>query len=192
LSIWHRIRKPVIASGVLLHFLFGLLCFVEYPSPLLKVPGMPLILDWYQRHDFSQTWRMFAPPSQTLDEVGYSLRFPQGWTHLLYLNEYLKQEGAGTVILPRGYLRIANHLRQPVFRKPKLQDEPFYFLYYQQLSAFFCYGDGALSGLQAIRFYTVTKGVPPFTETDGHGHKLPRAGDYDKREAVYERNCADR
>jgi len=189
---WHEFRKPVIGTAVFLHFALGLLCFVEPPSVVLNVPGLPRILDWYQRHDFTQTWRMFAPPSQTIDEIGYSLEYENGWTQLLYLNEYLKQEGAGRFILPRGYLRLANHIRHPIFKKQRLEEEPFYFHYFQQLSAFYCFGDGALPGLQSIRFYSVTKGIPPFVEKDRYGHQLPKAEDYDRVEAVYERRCKDR
>jgi hypothetical protein len=189
---WCEIRKPVIGLAVFLHFTFGLSCFLEPPSIFLRIPGLPQILDWYERHDFSQTWRMFAPPSQTIDEIGYSLEFENGWTQILYLNEYLKEEGAGRFILPRGYLRLANHLRHPVFKKSRLEEEPFYFYYFQQLGAFFCFGDGAIPGLKAIRFYSVTSGVPPFFEKDSHGHPLPKAEDYNKVEALYERRCNDK
>jgi hypothetical protein len=48
-----------------------------------------------------------------------------------------------------------------------------------------------MPGLEAIRFYSVVKGIPPFFETDGQGHPLPKAEEYDKVEALYERRCDD-
>jgi hypothetical protein len=192
LGFWQRIRKPLIGSCVALHFLLGLLCFVEPPAAVLEVPGVPQALDFYRLRDFSQTWRMFAPPSQTIDEMGYSLQFSGGWTPLLPANKFLEEQGTGRLFLPRGYLRLANHLRHPIFREKRLKDEPFYLLYFQEMSAFLCFGDGAIPGLEAIRFYSVVKGIPPFFATDGRGHALPTAEEYDKVEALYERRCDDR
>jgi hypothetical protein len=60
------------------------------------------------------------------------------------------------------------------------------------MSAFFCFGDGAVPGIKGIRFYSIVKGIPPFFETDGQGHPLPKAEAYDKIEALYERRCEDR
>lgn len=190
--VWRRIRNRVIGCGVFLHFAIGLLCFMQPPSALLEIPGVPPLIELYGRWDFPQTWRMFAPPSQTVDEIGYALEFKGGWTDLLLLSEFLKEQAAGRVVLPRGYIRVADHLRHPVLRRKRLEDEPFYFHYFQQLSAFFCFGDGALPGLEAIRFYSVSKGLPPFFSDDGRGNPLPAAGDYDKVMPLYERACSDR
>lgn len=191
-GFWKGVRKPVIGTCVALHFLVGLLCFVEPPAAVLEVPGLPVALEFYRLRDFSQTWRMFAPPSQTIDDMGYSMEFASGWTPLLPADKFLKEQGEGRFFLPRGYLRLANHLRHPIFQKEKLRDEPFYFLYFQEMSSFFCFGDGAIPGLKAIRFYSVVKGIPPFFETDSQGHSLPKAEEYDKTEALYERQCEDR
>lgn len=189
---WQRIRKPFIGACVALHFLIGLLCFIDSPAAIYEVPGLPGLIELYKLRDFSQTWRMFAPPSQTIDEMGYSLQFAGGWTPLLPANKFLEEQGAGRFFLPRGYLRLANHLRHPIFQEKKLKDEPFFMLYFQEMSAFYCFGDGAIPGLKSIRFYSVVKGIPPFFATDGKGHALPKAEDYDKVEALYERRCDDR
>jgi hypothetical protein len=170
----------------------GLLCFQRAPSAVLEVPGLGELLEFYKLHDFAQTWRMFAPPSQTVDEVGYAFKLKDGWTPLLPANQFLQEQASGRVLLPTGYIRLANHLRHPIFTERRLKDEPFYVLYFQELSGFFCFGDGAIQGLESIRFYSIVKGVPPFFETDGHGHPLPRAEEYDKIEALYERRCDDR
>jgi hypothetical protein len=192
LTFWHRTRKPLIGGCVFVHFLIGLLCFVEPPAALLELPALAGTVELYKNYDFSQTWRMFAPPSQTIDEMGYSMEFAGGWTRLLPADQFLEEQGKGRFILPRGYLRLANHLRHPIFKEKKLKDEPFYFLYFQEMSAFYCFGDGAIPGLKSIRFYSVVKGIPPFFPTDGHGHPLPKAEDYDKVEALYQRRCDDR
>jgi len=189
---WRRIRKPLIGSSVFLHFSIGLLCFVQQPSALLEIPYLTSFVQLYKRYDFPQTWRMFAPPSQTIDEIGYALKFQDGWTDLLFLNRFLKEQAAGRVFMPRGYIRVADHLRHPIFRQKRLEDEPFYFHYFQQMSAFFCFGDDAIPGIEAIRFYSVSKGVPPFFKDDGNGRPLPEAANYDKVVPLYERECSDR
>ncbi len=185
-------REPFIGALVLLHFVIGLLCFFEPPSTVRSVPALGALMDFYDTFDFAQTWRMFAPPAQTADELAYSFLFSRGWTPLLPMNRFLEEQAAGRRFLPRGYLRLANHLRHPNFHKKSLKEEPFFYMYFQELSAFFCFGDGALPDLQAIRFYSVVKGIPPFFKTDRRGHPLPKAEDYDKVEAIYERGCHDR
>lgn len=191
-GLWKQIRKPLIGTCVALHFLIGLLCFVESPAAVLELPGLPAVLEFYRLRDFPQTWRMFAPPSQTIDDMAYSMELAEGWTPLLPADRFLQEQGEGRFFLPRGYLRLANHLRHPIFLEKKLVDEPFYLLYFQEMSAFFCFGDGVIPGLKAVRFYSVVKGIPPFFPTDGKGNALPKAEEYDMIEALYERRCEDR
>jgi hypothetical protein len=190
--VWRRVRRPLIGGAVAGHFALGLLCFAQAPSALLEIPGLPQVLERYKRYDFPQTWRMFSPPSQTIDELGYAFEFPTGWTDLLRMNSFLEEQAQGRVFLTRGYIRIADHFRHPVFRRERLVDEPFYFHYFQQLSAFFCFGDGMIPGLKTVRFYSIVKGVPPFFATDSAGHALPKAEDFNKVEALYQRECRDR
>lgn len=190
-GFWKGARRPLIGVCVSLHFLIGLLCFLEPPAAVLEIPGLPAAIEFYKMRDFPQTWRMFAPPSQTVDEMAYSLQFAGGWTPLLPAQRFLEEQGEGRFFLPRGYLRLANHLRHPIFQEKRLTEEPFYLLYFQEMSAFFCFGDGAIPGLQAVRFYSSVKGIPPFFATDGKGHALPKAEDYDMIEALYERRCDD-
>src|SRR4029453_8899279 len=78
-SAWAVVRRPVIGLAVFSHFLIGLLCFFDSPNALLEVPGVAPVVAFYRRNDFGQTWRMFAPPSQTIDEIGISLKFEGGW-----------------------------------------------------------------------------------------------------------------
>ncbi len=190
--LWTRMRRPLIASAVVIHFVLGILCFLQPPCALLEAPGVAALVGTYQDLDLAQTWRMFAPPSQTIDEVHFSAELPDGWTKLLPLENFLVEQGAGRTVLPRGYLRLANHFRHPIFQKKKLKDEVFYFQYFQALAAFFCYGDGAIPQLRKIRFYSVTKGIEPFFSSDGAGHPLPKASDFNQVEALYERSCQTR
>jgi hypothetical protein len=191
-SFWMRVRRPVIASAVAIHFLLGTLCFLQPPCALLEVPLLASLVRTYQDLDFSQTWRMFAPPSQTIDEIGFSAQLADGWTKLLPMENFLAEEGAHRFLLPRGYLRVANYFRHPIFQKKKLTDEPFYYQYFQSMAAFYCFGDGAIPHLRKIRFYSITRGIPPFFPTDAAGHPLPKASDFNRVEALYERSCEAR
>ena len=184
-----RVRKGGIATCVALHFVIGTLCFAKAPSALLEVPGVATMVDVYERFDFAQTWRMFAPPSQTIDELGYALELPGGWTPLKRFDVLLRRHVQKRFTLPRGYIRVADHLRHPFLTKSALKDQPFFFHYFQQLGTFFCFGDGAVPGLRRIRFYSIVQGVPPFFSRDGAGHSMPLARDYDKTQALYERDC---
>ena len=184
-----RVGRAAIASGVVLHFVIGTLCFAKPPSALLEVPGVAALVDTYRRFDFAQTWRMFAPPSQTIDELGYALRLPGGWTPLQRFDGFLRSQVKGRFTLPRGFIRVADHLRHPFLQKQELEEQPFMFHYFQQLGAFFCFGDGAVPELLGIRFYSIVRGVPPFFARDGEGHALPAARDFDKIEALYQRDC---
>lgn len=189
---WRRVRKPVIGCYVLAHFAFGLLCFLPHPCVLWEVPGVEKITQAYDVADLAQTWRMFAPPSQSHYEIGYSLKFKEGWTKMLFLESILEEEGAGRVILPRGYLRLSTHLRHPSLKQQPLDQQPFFFHYFQQLSAYFLFGDGRIPGVEAIRFYSVVKGIEPFFEKNADGKPSPKASDYDRVEPLYERAIEDR
>ena len=186
---WSRIRRPLIAGALVIHFATGILCFLQPPCALLEVPALATFIAAYQNLDLAQTWRMFAPPSQTSDEVQLSMQLNGGWTPLIPLDGFLVEQGTGRTFLPRGYLRLANHFRHPIFQKKRLQDELFYFQYFQAMSAFFCFGDGEVPHLEKIRFYSVTKGIEPFFRLDNQGHPLPEAKDFDSIEALYERSC---
>ncbi len=188
-SLWLRIRRPFIAACLTVHFGTGLLCFLRPPCALLEIKPVAKLVDCYKDLDLAQTWRMFAPPSQTKDEVQFAVEMPGGWTSLLPLDHFLVEQGTGRMLLPPGYLRIANHFRHPNFQKQRLQDEIFYYQYFQSMSAFYCFGDGSIPAMKAIRFYSVSRGLAPFYERDGDGHALPKASDYNKVEALYERRC---
>lgn len=191
-ALWTRIRKFVIGWGVVLHFALGLLCFLPEPCVLWEVPGLQRMTYAYDVAEFAQTWRMFAPPSQSHYEIGYSLKFKDGWTKLLSLDAILEEQGRGRRILPRGYIRLANHLRHPLLKQEPLQQQPYFFHYFQQLSAFFLFGDGAVPGVQAVRFYSVVKGIDPFFEKDSEGKPLPKAADYNRIVPLYERSVDER
>lgn len=187
--LWKRLRRLAIGSAVVIHFILGTLCFLQPPCALFEIPLLASMVSAYQSLDLGQTWRMFAPPSQTIDEIGFSAQLPDGWTKLLPMERFLTEEGAGRFILPRGYLRVANYFRHPIFQKKKLADEPFYFQYFQAMAAFYCFGDGAIPHMRKIRFYSITRGVPPFFATGADGHPFPKASDFDRTEALYERSC---
>lgn len=189
---WRVLRKPVIGVAVALHFAVGLACFAKPPSALREVPGLARLTDLYTRYDFPQTWRMFAPPSQTIDAIGYALRFDAGWTPLQSFDDLLRERCDGHLLLPAGCIRLSDQFRHPLLKHDSLEGDVFYRHYFQQLSAYFCFGDGALPGLRAIRFYSISQGVAPFFAKDGEGHALPKASDYDHVEALYQRECEDR
>ena len=189
---WRRVRRPLIASFLIIHFATGILCFLQPPCALLDVPALAGLISVYQNLDLAQTWRMFAPPSQTLEEVQYSMQLNGGWTPLLPLDQFLIEQGSGRTFLPRGYLRLANHFRHPLFQKKRLKDEVFYFQYFQAMAAFFCFGDGKIPQLEKVRFYSVVKGIDPFFRVNEEGHPMPKARDFDSTEALYERSCAAR
>ncbi len=192
----HPLRRPLIAGAVAAHFAAGMLCFVQPGSPLARIPGVMRAAAVYERAGFPQTWRMFAPPSQRDYQIGYALHFDGGWTPMLMLDRFLRDEAVGRVLLPRGYIRVANHLRHPVFRKARLADEPFFWSYFQGLSAFFCFGDGAVPGLRAVRFYSVVHGIAPFPRRGAAGAggrgRPPATADIDEVTPLYERECGDR
>jgi len=191
--VWETGRKPVIGLAVALHFAIGLACFARTPSALRELPGLSQLTDFYIRHDFPQTWRMFAPPSQTIDEIGYALKFEGGWSQLLRADDFVRQYCAGGLLAPRGCLRLSDQFRHPMLKNERLdKDDVFYRHYFQQLSAYFCFGDGAISGLRAIRFYSIARGVAPFFEKDDKGRALPHAKDFDHVIALYQRSCEDR
>lgn len=189
IALWRRVRMAVIGSCVTFHFVVGTLCFAKAPSGLLEIPFAAALVDVYERFDFAQTWRMFAPPSQTIDELGYALRVRGGWTPMQRFDQLLRPHVHDRFTLPRGFIRVADHVRHPFLTDAPLIRQPFFFHYFQQLGAFFCKGRGAIPGLERIRFYSIVRGVPPFFTHDGAGHPLPTARDYDKVEALYERAC---
>ena len=190
--VWEPARKPLIGLLVALHFAIGLACFARTPSALRELPGLSRLTDFYIRYDFTQTWRMFAPPSQTIDEIGYSLRFAGGWSPLLRADDFIREYCASSAILPRGCLRLSDQFRHPMLKNKRLEKDVFYRHYFQQLSAYFCFGDGAIPGLEAIRFYSIARGVDPFFDKDEQGRALPRAEAFDHVIALYQRACEDR
>jgi hypothetical protein len=189
---WSYARRPLIAGALVIHFVIGILCFLQPPCALLEIPVVAAMVGLYQNLDLSQTWRMFAPPSQTHDEIQYAMQLPGGWTPLLPMDQFLAEQSSGRTLLPRGYLRVANQFRHPIFQKPQLKDEIFYFQYFQAMAAFFCFGDGRIPDLQTIRFYSVTSGIEPFFKAGADGKPFPQAKDFDRTEALYERGCQAR
>lgn len=186
------IRRVLIGSAVTLHFAIGLLCNVRPPSVLLRVPGVSEAIAAYHLAGFPQTWRMFAPPAENLYELQASLKFSGGWTDLVTLDQYLVTQGEDRILLPRGYIRVANHMRHPIFRKDKLEDEPFFWNHMQQLSAFFCFGAGRIEGLEAIRIYSVVTALGPLFETDPMGEPVKSIAGEQQVSPIYERECRER
>jgi hypothetical protein len=163
---WRRIRRPVIATLVALHFIIGWLCFVQRPSVVLEVPPLRAVIARYRELGFAQTWRMFAPPARSHYRIGYALRFDGGWSDLLYLHDVAADRARDHFFLPRGQIRLGNQLRHPNLREFNLDDEPFFRHYFQQLAAFYCFGDGAIPELRAVRFYSVVIPIEPFFDDE--------------------------
>lgn len=185
-------RRILIGSAVTLHFAIGLLCNVGPDSVVIRVPGVSQAVAAYHVAGFPQTWRMFAPPAENLYELEASLRFEGGWTDLIRLDQYLVTEGVGKVFLPRGYIRVANHMRHPIFRKERLEDEPFFWNHLQQMSAFFCFGAGRIEGLEAIRIYSVVTALPPLFDQDSRGGPVESIAGKKQVSPIYERDCDER
>ena len=187
-----RLRRVLIGSAVALHFAVGLLCNAGPTSVLLRIPGVAEAVAAYHVAGLPQTWRMFAPPAENLYELQASLKFAGGWSDLVSLDRYLVTEGEGRFFLPRGYLRVANHMRHPIFRKDRLEEEPFFWNHLQQMSAFFCKGAGRIEGLEAIRIYSVVTALGPLFELDAHGEPVPSIEGEQQISPIYERECSDR
>lgn len=191
--LWTATRKPLIGCLVALHFALGLTCLARKPSALRELPWVARLTDIYLRYDFPQTWRMFAPPSQTVDEIGYALQFADGWSQIVHADSFIRQYCSGGPLLPRGCIRLSDQFRHPLLKNDnRLGDDIFYRHYFQQLSAFFCFGDGAIPGLKAIRFYSLATGVAPFFEKNERGQAQPQADAFNHVTALYQRACEDR
>lgn len=178
----------MVGGLVALHFTVGLLCFASKPSALLEIAPLKFAVRWYGSLGYAQTWRMFAPPARAVYQIGYALRFEGGWSELLLLDDIAVERGRGRFILPRGQIRLGNQLRHPNLVKPSLDDEPYFRHFFQQLAAFYCFGDGAIPELRAIRFYTVITPITPFHPDDP---ALPPERERVVK-AIYQRECADR
>ena len=184
---WRRLRRPLIATAVLLHFVVGVLCFAAPPSALLEVAAVDAAVRTYDRLGLAQTWRMFAPPARAVYTIGYALRFDDGWSDLLALDDIAADRARGRFILPRGQVRLGNQLRHPNLIKPSLDDEPYYRHLFQQFAAFYCRGAGAVPGLRAIRFYSRITPIEPFFPDDP---AAPAVRDPVIR-PIYHRECDD-
>jgi hypothetical protein len=187
--VWGRIRRPLIAAAVISHFAIGVLCFADTPSALLEIRPVALAVGEYRNLGFAQTWRMFAPPAQSIDQIGHSLRFDEGWTELVSIADIAAERARGDFILPRGQLRLSNQLRHPNLTRSSLDDEPYFRHYFQQLAAFYCFGDGAIPNLRAIRFYSVIKPIEPFFPPEDPDKPVQREPVIS---AIYQRECSDR
>ena len=159
------------------------------PGSLGRVEALSRVTTYYHRMGLAQTWRMFAPPSSSNYEIGYALEFDGGWSELLSLDDILQDRTGDRIILPRGQIRLGNHLRHPVFRKQRLDEEPFFRHYFPQLAAFYCFGDGRIDGLKKIRFYSIIRPIAPFFPPE-EGEPAPSTEPIIR--ALYERGCDDR
>jgi hypothetical protein len=73
-----------------------------------------------------------------------------------------------------------------------LSQTSFRAFYYQQISYYFCSGDGKIPGIIGIRFYLVGSGIPHFFDTDKYGQPLPPISEYNSRLPLYEQKCSSK
>jgi hypothetical protein len=158
------LRKGIIATFVAAHFLFGILATLSPQIEIRRQSPIAKILTWYEETNFYQNWVMFAPPPQTKNRLAYAARFADGWTELIFFDEDISEAMKGRHIIPRGLARLGTMKKVPVLKKgtATLDENPGPRFFFQQLSAYLCFGDGALPDLQEVMFYRVSGGIEPY------------------------------
>ena len=189
--MWSKVKRPFIGALVTLHFIVGICTFLPTQAAPRRWPLFGALINLYQAADFTQTWKMFAPPAQDVQEIGVSFQMIGGWSHMQSLDDQLRDSVRGRWLgqVPRGMIRLANHLRPPQLVRASLEEDPVSKFYFQQLSTYFCSGQGRIPGLRKLRFYLIVHGIEPFYPEDDDGKAVPHAVARDRTQALYERDC---
>jgi hypothetical protein len=174
------------------HFALGLFACLPRNSKIWSLPVLRELGNFYRDNRLDQSWSMFAPPPRTKDLVQYSLHLTDGWTSLIPLNSFAADQVRRRFIQPRGMFRVMAFSRSISSDKAPggMTETSARALYYQQLSDYFCRGDGLVPGLVSIRFYIVGSKIPYYLDTDRYGQPLPPISDYNYQLPIYEQECA--
>lgn len=187
-----RVQHPLIAVVVTAHFALGLLACLPRNSLAWSLPVFRELGTFYSSNRLDQSWKMFSPPPRVKESVEYSLHLPGGWTGLIPLNAFAADQVKRRLVQPRGMFRVMAFSRAiSSDRIPGgVTETSARALYYQQLSDYFCRGDGHVPGLVGIRFYMVGSRVPHFSDTDKYGRPLRAISEDDFQYPLYEQDCA--
>jgi hypothetical protein len=185
--------EMVIAFFVISHFAVGLLSTLPQRSKIWGIPVFRVFGSFYRNNRFDQSWGMFSPPPNMRESIQYSLHLPGGWSGLISPSSVPLEQVQRGLVQPRGMFRLVSFLRARASDKTPdgLNERSSRALYYQQLSDYFCRGDGRIVGIIGIRFYLVGKGVPDFFDRGKYGEPLPPISDFDFQLPLYEQKCAN-
>jgi hypothetical protein len=188
------LREFLIAFFVISHFALGLLSILPQRSKIWGLPAFRAVGIFYRNNRLDQSWTMFSPPPTMSESLQYSVKLPGGWTPLIPLSSFALDEVKHRLVEPRGMFRLVSFLRVTAADKIPggLSETSSRALYYQQLSYYFCRGDGNIPDIVAIRFYLVGRGVPDFFDTDKYGQPLPDSSEFDYQIPLYEQICSPR
>lgn len=178
---------------VIAHFGASLLATLPARSPISSLPGVPMLRAFYRTHNLGQSWVMFAPPPTQRLTLEVALRFPEGWTGLVRLDEFTPARLAGVLIQPRGLFRVRAFLsasNEDRMSAGALDPRSSRAFFYQQLAEFFCRGDGRPEDVLTVRLYLVGRSPPHFHSADADGHPLPPPAQWDFQQPLYEQECA--
>lgn len=182
-------KKHCIVCILVIYFLSGIIVAIPPHFYIRKyLDLLPLPYSFMAKFNY-QGWAMFAPPPLKHQTIKYAAITTHGWGKAQDLFPQMrKQLSESLIFVPSGILRPLNFLR---YRR--LEDKSDIFpldqFYYQQLSNYFCYGDGKIPGAIRIRFYVDIRGIPYFYPTTPDGIlKRPFDAD-DGLELIYERDC---
>lgn len=185
-------KELAIVGLLVLHFLLGLVSVLPRQSKVWNLPALEHVGRFYETHRLGQRWNMFSPPPQHKRSIHFALQFPEGWTDLVELDGFASRQIKGVLIQPRGMFRLKAFLRASNRDSipAGLSERSGRAFYYQQLTEYFCRGDGRIPGLIGIRFYLVGRTPPHFFGQGPYGQPLPPASDLDFQEPLYEQECS--
>lgn len=186
-----RLWESLIVFFVISHFALGLLCTLPSRSKFWRLPVFREAGIFYRSNRFDQSWTMFSPPPRMRESVQYSVRLPGGWTPLVSLSSFALDQVKHRLVQPRGAFRLVSFFRATAADETPggLSETSFRAFYYQQLSDYFCRGDGKIPEIIGVRFYLVGSGIPDFFDTDNYGQPLPGVSEFDFQLPLYERKC---
>lgn len=186
--------RALIPLLVGLYYALGVLFMIPANSHLWEIPVVSRVGSFFVKHSLDQKWLMFSPPPRMRRSLAFVVEFDDGWSELTSLDGFVQDQVRGTLVQPRGAFRLLNFLRAaPADSIPGgLTETSLRAFYFQQISEFFCRGDGAIPGARTIRFYLVGETPPNFLDLDRWGEPLEEPSDWDFRTPLYEQACTGR
>lgn len=182
-------KQHLILGGILLHFLIGFGAAIPAHYYVRQnLPGSRL-LDLYSAMHFNQSWPMYSPPPKRKLTFKFSGLTESGWTPLAEpFPEESRKSRSSVVLMPRGTMRLLAvfFTHNDLLLLQGSDDRKFF---YQQLSDYYCFGDGKIAGLRKIRFFQEAKAAPLFYTKDRFDRDISAPND--QLTALYERDCSD-